>query len=156
MFCIKFLTEKIRLSFHDKLTIGITKEIVEGKAVSITKLFHRLTFGSVSQKHFLALNQPPQKFGVLLKIAFASIALHGATDTTKSSLYMKITLPIIIEWVTLNASFFNEPFHIFVAPFKNGQANIHMVFLAPIRSANDWLIIKFCSFGAFTPANALH
>ena len=86
---------------------------------------------------------------------FPFIFTHQRTaDTTKPTLNMEITLLVIIQWVALNSSLFDELGNILVAPLKYRIYRLNVFLFASVESAIDRFFVYFCSFPAFRFANA--
>ena len=85
---------------------------------------------------------------------FAFIFTHQRTaDTAKPTLNMEIASLVIIQWVALNSSLFDELDNIIVTPIKYRVYCLNVFLFASVESALDWLFVSFCSFPAFRFAN---
>lgn len=86
---------------------------------------------------------------------FTILFAHERTpDTTKPTLNMEISLLVIIQWVALDSSLFDEFGNIFVAPLKYRVYCLNVFLFASVESALDRFFVSFCSFPAFRFTNA--
>ena len=69
---------------------------------------------------------------------FTFIFAHQRTpDTTKPTLDMEISLLVIIQWVALDSSLFDELDNILVAPLKYRVYCLNVFLFASVESAHD-------------------
>ena len=81
---------------------------------------------------------------------FTFIFAHQRTsDTTKPTLDMEISLLVIIQWVALDSSLFDELDNILVTPLKYRVYCLNVFLFASVESAIDRFFVSFCSFPAF-------
>ena len=81
-------------------------------------------------------------------------AYQRTANTAKPTLNMEIALLVIIQWVALDSSLFDELDNILVTPLKYRVYCLNVFLFASIESARDRFFVSFCSFPAFRFTNA--